>query len=212
MLLLKNSQSKIPIRGSGILNIPSIFKKVIYGRNSYSPSVQKTLDNIGDATIISMQIGRKQVNSVIKYALTTLSNTNYDKIFHLFMIVETNKGSILIEKNESINIQKNAIIPKDAEMIHVNSVPSITINELLDKTRERMTPTKFYAYSGYNNNCQDFILNICNANNINSCDNFIKQDTKNIFEGNPNLRKLVNTVTDLGSQIDTIAQGGTLHR
>ena len=222
MLLLKNSNSKKPIiNGSGFLNIPqfklptktkipSIIKKVVYGRNGYSPSVQKTLDIIGNALINGMSIGRTPVNSVMKYALTTLSNTNYDKIFHLFMILHTNIGSILIEKNESINIKQNARIPNGAEMINVPSVPHITINELLDNARNRMTPTKYYAYSGHDNNCQDFVLNVCNANNINSCNNFIKQDTKEIFDTHPNLRKFVNTITDLGSQIDTIAQGGQI--
>ena len=64
---------------------------------------------------------------------------------------------------------------------------------------------KYFTYSAKSNNCQDFLLNVFDANNIGGSDEreFIKQDTRKIFNSNPNyLKRLSNVITDMGAKID----------
>ena len=67
----------------------------------------------------------------------------------------------MIEKTHTIQIRQNPCIPSDAEMKQVNSVPRISLNQLLEVTKLYMTPNKFFAYSGYDNNCQVFKILDC---------------------------------------------------
>jgi hypothetical protein len=68
---------------------------------------------------------------------------------------------------------------------------------------------KFFKYSGKDNNCQDYIVNMFKANNIgNQSDiEFVKQDTKQLFKGLPGLRKFSNTVTDFAGKLDVLISG-----
>ena len=72
-----------------------------------------------------------------------------------------------------------------------------------------MGETKFFSYSGYDNNCQSFVLNLLNSNGIltNELCDFIKQNTESIFATNPTLRKLTNNVTDLDGRFHEIIGG-----
>ena len=71
---------------------------------------------------------------------------------------------------------------------------------------------KYFTYSASSNNCQDFIKSIFESNNISQGLDFIKQDTETIFADHHNLRKFTNTITDIGSKIDVIQQGGQIYK
>ncbi len=65
--------------------------------------------------------------------------------------------------------------------------------------------------SGFNNNCQNFVINILQNNDLlnnNDLIQYIKQDTDAIFT-NPNVRKVVNTVTDMGAVYDNLKDNVT---
>ena len=72
-----------------------------------------------------------------------------------------------------------------------------------------MGKDNFYKYSAYNNNCQTFISNILKANNLLTYElnNFIVQNTQQLFNNLSNLRKITNTLTDIGGRFDFIRQG-----
>ena len=63
-------------------------------------------------------------------------------------------------------------------------------------------------------NCQDFVLNVLLANGINNqaYNNFIKQDTAALFQGETGLRKTSNTLTDIGARGDILMQGGCIRK
>jgi hypothetical protein len=97
---------------------------------------------------------------------------------------------------------------EDVEDI-INNIPTgLTINTLMNNTRKRMG-SSFFNYSAKSNNCQDFIINILNANNIGDESNFefVKQDTDYLFENLPYLRKFSNMVTTLGAKVDILKSG-----
>ena len=69
-----------------------------------------------------------------------------------------------------------------------------------------MGKENFYRYSAYDNNCQTFISNILKANNLLTYElnNFIVQNTQQLFNNLSNLRKITNTLTDIAGRFDVI--------
>jgi hypothetical protein len=196
-------------------------KKLMYGRKDYSPKVKKILKDFGDETITKMAIMRTPISSVLRKIMNIVSlgefekrlkDTPYDDLYHLSLLLYTDKGTILVEKNEVINMEKMGEVPKVKKGSQISSMGikgKGTINELLNKAKERMGD-KYFPYSAKNNNCQDFIMNVLQANNLGTKTNFdfIKQDTKSLFSSH--LRKASNTVTDFAGRLDVLAQGGAI--
>jgi hypothetical protein len=220
------------VEGSGLFSnfnkaVKSVVNKVkdtatavIYGRDDYPPKVRDTISKYGDKVITGITLGRTPLGKPLMTALQVasgntfsqkLENTPYDKLFHLFMCIEFANGKIVLEKNEVINTENSCKIPKDTEtkVITSSDIPTgLTLIDALNKTKERMGG-KFFTYSAKDNNCQDFIVAFLTANNIgNETDkSWVKQETKVLFEGNDRLRKIANTLTDIGARVDVLRQG-----
>ena len=96
-----------------------------------------------------------------------------------------------------------------AENIFVKFPPGLTINILLQNTWNKMG-NSFLTYSAKGNNCQNFILAILQSNGLLNFRNelFTKQSTESYFFDDP--RKFWNTITDIGSKIDIVSEGGSL--
>jgi hypothetical protein len=197
-------------------------KAVIYGRNDYQPKGRNILKKYGEEHIIEIEIGRDPVVPALKGVLNVISGgqfgknvekANYDELFHLFMVLTLESGKkIMIEKNEVIVISE--AIPARSEKAQYRKVPPppfhnhINLKTLMDNAQKRMG-NKFFTYSAKDNNCQDFLVNVLQASNIGSPDDFsfIKQDTKQLFKDLPFLRKFSNSVTDFASKLDVIVSG-----
>jgi hypothetical protein len=209
-------EEEVPSEDGG--SIGSYVKTVIYGRDDYPPKVRNILEQYGNQNFNKICIYRTPLSKLLMGALALASGNTiqqkineqpYEKLYHLFMSFQTPKGKVYFEKNEVINAFTSIKISKDTEIREINSIPSnLTINEALDKTKTRMGD-KFFKYQSANNNCQVFILNILQANNIGSKKDydFIKQDTESLFKGNILFRKIANTVTDIGAKVNEITQG-----
>ena len=85
---------------------------------------------------------------------------------------------------------------------------SLTLNTMMANTKKYMGK-KFLPYSGFNNNCQDFLTAVMKANQLGdeSHIKFIKQNTSSIFKKNPIFAKLTNLVTDIGARINVLQEG-----
>lgn len=193
----------------------SLFEK----RLDYPPKVRKILEKVGGDIIASIEIGRTPVPSLLTNALNIISFGEfqkkfgampYDKLFHLFMIIRTTKGErVMLEKNEVINSALRYRIPPNTELKKADGIhQNVSINDFLLKGLQRQGKEKFFTYSASHNNCQDFIVNLLQANNIGGdIISFVKQNTKELFEGLPRLRKIANTVTDAAAIGDRVIQG-----
>jgi hypothetical protein len=192
---------------------------VVKGRIDFPPKMREMIKKYGDENIIKMFACRTPVSFLLTSALNAASfgefnkrwnNMPYDKLFHLDLrIVLQNGTTILLEKNEVLNSQVNPKMSKNTECILINSIPqNLTIQKLLEGGK-KIQQDKFLKYSAYNNNCQDYIMALLKGSNAGTQENydFIKQDTKELFKGLPGLRKLANTITDIGSSIDTLIKG-----
>jgi hypothetical protein len=208
------------ITTSVVKKVKDTASAVVYGRNDYPPKVRDIISKYGDKTITGITIGRTPLGKPLMTALQLasgntfsqkLENTPYDKLFHLFICIEFGDGKIILEKNEVINAEIGCKLPKDTEtkVITSSDIPGgLTLNQALDKTKERMGG-KYFTYSAKDNNCQDFIVSFLHSNNIGSETDvsWVKQETKVLFEGNDRLRKIANTLTDIGARFDVVLKG-----
>ena len=200
-------------------NTTKTLDALIHGRNDYPPKVRDILNKYGNEIIISAIIIRTPIRKAIIDALNVISlgsfknkldRSEYDKLFHLQLVVKTNNGlNISIEKNEVINMTVNPSISSTAEssIVH-NLFQGLTLQNLMENTKNYMKNSMF-SYSAKDNNCQDFVIGILNGNNIGDDENrsFTKQDTESLFGDSNFLRKFSNTVSDLGATVDVIKNG-----
>ena len=219
---------KAEMYGDGVVDNVKDFvgkKQIITGKiTQYSPKIQSIIKRYGEDKIIGITIKRTPVQGVITGALSVFSfgefgknqkKNDFDELFHLFMELKMGSGTrIIIEKNERISITVNE--KGERKHTETSSVPfdgatSLSLNEILIKTQERMG-NNYFKYSAKDNNCQDFILNVLNANGLGNEDNrnFVKQNTQALFADLPYLRKFSNTLTDIGARANVLVSGGDL--
>jgi archaellum component FlaF (FlaF/FlaG flagellin family) len=182
-------------------------------RIGISPNVDRFLDEHGDEQITQMIISRNIISSLITSSLNIISpnfkkKNNNNPLYHLKILIKTDRAKISVEKNERISIS-NYKMNKGAENMNVNIPNGLSLNVLLDRTKQLMGG-KFLTYSSRDNNCQHFILAMLQSNNLSTSQNilFTKQATQHLFT--PQLRKITNTITDLAGKLDIIRQGGDI--
>ena len=186
---------------------------LILGRRGISPNVDKFLKDHGDESILEMIISRNIVSSILTGSMKLISTqfrerAGSDKIYHLKLLIRTTHSNISLEKNEVITISPYKMNYK-AENMYVHFPPGITINIILQNTRNKMG-NSFLTYSARDNNCQNFVLSLLEANGLSNSQNvlFTKQSTSALFS--TELRKLTNTITDIAQKVDIIREGGSL--
>jgi len=169
-----------------------VVSKLLFGDHSLPQNVIKFLKENGELTLVRGNLNRKPISSKINLALNVVSlnqfqrnldNTPYDELFHLSLDAELSNGKIVkIEKLERVSltyISKFDDIPGDNSAI---PLPNITLNEFINNGYREMGD-KFFSYSGYNNNCQMFLLG---------------------------LLRIMDTITGLAAKADIITQGGAI--
>jgi hypothetical protein len=182
------------------------------------------LKKFGDETISSLVIKRTPVASAISSALNAVSmgkfgrrlgKKDYDTLFHLFLEIITSTGRrFLIEKNEAINFEKSPKDRPNTEQFVVSNVPAgLTINKMLEEAKNYMGK-KYFKYDATNNNCQDFLLSIFNANKFGTDaeKKFIKQDTESLFKNLDKTSYIARKVTDLGGTFNVLTKGAGMVR
>jgi len=214
-----------PQSGRGISetanSVYNFVKKVVNPSSAIPPNLQAIKKEFGNESINRITVCRAPVPATITSAMNIVSlggfhkvfgSLPYDSLFHLYIIINTNKGDFLLEKNERINATKRIPSPKGLETKQVSISSPLTVNSLLDNT-ERKMGSAFYPYSPSDNNCQDFITNVLQANNLLTQElrDFVKQNTDEIFKQNPTLAKISRGLTDLGASINVIQQGGSIN-
>jgi len=179
------------------------------------PQARALLEKIKDEEIKSIKIIRSPISSFTKTFLNIISlgqfekisKKYYDQIFHLSIWINDKYN---LEKNEVIQLNQTNPKKENSEERVVNNIPAgITFQTLIDKTKARMG-NNFGVYNGESNNCQDFITNIFKANGIGDEGDFqfIKQNTKEIFEKLPAFSKaLGNASTTAGAIFNRLLYG-----
>jgi hypothetical protein len=182
-------------------------------QNGVTPSVDRFLLEHGDESIKEFIISRNVLSPIITGSIGISSpsaklKNNNNPLYHLKVLIKTERTSLSLEKNARIGISKYQMNP-GAENMPVSIPLGITLNSLLANTKQLMGG-KFLSYSAYDNNCGHFVLGILRSNNLSTSQNisFTEQTTKNLFT--PQLRKITNSITDVAGKFDIIRQGGDI--
>jgi hypothetical protein len=192
-------------------------KAVIFGASKLPPKAREILAQYGDTPITEIMVARNPVGSLLTGALNAVSlgdfkkkfkKLPYDKLYHLYMWLKVGDQNITLEKNEVITMDIDASIRAGSDTMKVPIPAGLTLNVMLANTEKEMGG-KFLKYSAYNNNCQDFIMAVLKSNGLgdDAIYSFVKQDTKSLFSDNSFLRKVSNTITDIGARFNTAIFG-----
>lgn len=184
--------------------------------SEYPPKVRELLAKIGHEQIKSLTVARAPLQTFVKKLLNVLSwgayesavkSSGYDSMFHLSLIIN---GSYRLEKLAVVSLVQGGT-PEGAETEGIAVLGrNITIQELVDKTRDYMGARAFSNYNAHTNNCQVFIRSILEANGLltDKLKSFIMQDADSVFQKMPSVtEQLAKFVTDIGATADVIVEG-----
>ena len=114
---------------------------LILGRKGISPNVDKFLRDHGDETITEMIISRNEISSLLIGSMKLISSQFRKrvsgKLYHLKLLIKTSHSNISLEKNEVITISVYKM-NYNAENLYVTFPPGLSINILLQNTRDKM--------------------------------------------------------------------------
>ena len=210
---------------SGLKNVYGRVKGFVTGvRDDYQPYVRKLLDEIKGNKIIKLVVIREPIKEAVNMLVNVITvnkvnefkkDVGVDDLFHLYMIATLDNGKLIrIEKNAEIDIKEVNSIPNVNQLNMLNIViPSnLSVNELLNNTRQKIGDRLFFDYDGIKNNCQDFLYNNLYMNGFEASNptmkSFIKQDlvklSKNLSQTS---KKIMNTLTNLGKRAQIIIGG-----
>lgn len=179
----------------------------------------KTTNNLkkyGKEKIKKIEIFRKPLDNKLVETLNKLTDDKvneflkkqpYDKFFHLGILINDKYS---LDKQESytfVKVNKNSFLKK-AETAPVQFNKDITINELVDLTKNRMGDAKFKGYHPLKNNCQDFVLNALDSIGATFDRNFVKQDVAELAQKIPSWKqKISEFVVGLARGVKQITGG-----
>jgi hypothetical protein len=193
-------------------------------RLDFAPKIRKLLRDYGDFPIVRMFVRRDPIQSALDTALNFISigswtslkqKYGYDTFYHLQLEV-----IVRVSDSEDINIpfilQKNEVIeispatpPTDkTQMVPVRMSEGHTINSILNNAKQIMGD-RFYYYSAFHNNCQDFVSALLNGSGLLSpeIEAFVKQPVEELVKSIPITDRIARGITDLGGIVNVGLEG-----
>jgi hypothetical protein len=164
---------------------------------TYNKQTNKILETYGNYTIKKAYIYKQPIRSIIIFLCDLLSLFNYSNIlynsdnYHIGLVFEIenpnkkdNKKFILLEKNNSINLTDKFLITNRSEFkqIKLTKNKNITLNNLLEKTKNNIGLKNFYCWNIGENNCLSFTTSIIESLEINKLK--YKEYKENIYKNN----------------------------
>lgn len=133
-----------------------------------------------------------------------------DSVYHTSLVIN---GNFILEKLEKLEgrVDPGYTKQKDAEMYAVPiEANKYTIAEFLEKGRKQMGE-KFYTYSAFSNNCQNWVQTMVSANGLLDEEGrkFIKQDIEKLIKELPTLtkwgaEKLTDVARNVGNPLEEL--------
>ena len=198
-------------------------KEILTPRQGYNNTTTKNLNNYGNLIIKRLTIVRTPIMSVLDKAVNLISfgkwaslkkEYGFDKLFHLALIANLGTKNLVIEKNEVINVDTSYKMSSNTESLDVPiNGKNITINGMLNKTRQRMGDSLFFGYEGFNNNCQVFVKQLLESEGLygESEKNFLFQDLSELVKKFPSFsRKIMKGITNTGAIVNKLTGQGEM--
>lgn len=177
----------------------------------YNSQSTDILNKYGNIQIKSITLVRTPISNLIDKGINVISNNvwnelkikyGYDVLYHLGMICEVGTKRILIEKNDTPNISLSFIQDSTSEFFSLKlDCKDLTLIKMLDVTRDVIGDDKFFVFDGFRQqNCQDFIHDILDANEVltNDASKWIYQPIDKIINEIPEYVPVITKVlTDI---------------
>jgi hypothetical protein len=124
---------------------------------------------------------------------------DYSKFYHTDIVIN---NKYLLEKSYILKVKNFSRFSKKQEYEPVELKGKLTIYDFLNNYKQKYGVHKMNTYNIQYNNCQDFVVDILNANSLltSKIKDFIKQDTKAISGLEPHITR----ITDLRRHIEPI--------
>lgn len=195
-------------------------KEWFFAPKQLNGTSQKVYDEVKDWSITKLMVNRVPVNPWVEKLINVISlgkykqakkDLAYDKMFHLSLVMYTDKGTVSIEKNERVNLQKGGT--GSGESIDI-PFSGVNIDTFLANAEKAMGKTDFYTYDAWRRNCQDFVLRLLESNNALTSEarDFIKQDALAILARMPPyVSKITRGLTDFGAKLNQLITGRGKH-
>jgi hypothetical protein len=183
-------------------------------RNDLPPKVRNILTQHGNEIIRSVKVCRKPIemtNLLNKLTLglyQKLLSEHYDNLFHLWLEMKSDNYTFIVEKNDVVNIDVNPpnITGKQTQDVLLLE-NYLTLNDIMNRTRQRMGPN-FLTYDAKSNNCQYYVIYMCHACNWRVPYKFVMQNIHEVFKSFPSIfEKLIKLSTKAGAMADVYKYG-----
>jgi hypothetical protein len=171
----------------------------------YNKQSQYILDTYGEHKLTRIYLMREPFSQYFKLLLNISTAFNYETIikhlnfypYHISLVFEIklnngHKKFILVEKNNSINISDTININKHQELKQIylcKNTKNITLNSILEKTKQRIGINYFYNWKIYNNNCKKFVIDI-----LKTINKYTKTNQQFIYGSNKYENKVINII------------------
>ena len=193
-----NQEAQDPI-GYIQKNLPPItFENVNKGLNAlipvqYSDSAFRFLEKYGETLVTEVKIRRAPIAKGLEKAFELISQghweegkkaAGYDAMFHLSLIAN---GNLFFEKLSKIHLDDKVDKVPMSEYWPVNVPEPVTVNTMLERTRESMGDERYFKYDPFVNNCQQFVRRMLKVNGwlTQELEDWVVQPTEKILEKNP---------------------------
>lgn len=205
------------MKGDGIISWLKSFRDRI--NKKYLDKRPKVLTDLieseGKQIITEIEVCRDPITGVFSKGLNILTlgklkremkKKGYDNLYHLYLVLYLANGKIYsIEKNERVNVIEGKKNSPTTECTPVLNYGKESLGKFL-MDAENKEIKGFYRYDSFKDNCQKFVKDILNANDIRQFDKFVLQDVSDLAPSY--LSKIVKGFTDILGYVDYAVRGG----
>lgn len=202
---LNKTKIKLPITKKQVEGVKHALTKGT--RDNWPPQSRALFAKYGDRKVLpsSFVACRYPIstNEMVKNVANLLGRkVPHDDLFHLQILFSVEGApELAIDKNEDMRLRtaKHKRARPEMECIPLQyNGPTMTLNEMVDNTMKLMGKEKFFSYSSFLNNCQDFVLNFMKANQLSGDMAWIKQDIADL------LPQWAKKLSDVGTNFKNI--------
>lgn len=187
-------------------------------RNDFPPKVRKIIKDNYDKKVQGITVAKEPVQKAVQtlFNWITLGKLNekakdlgYDDLYHLFMLVHLADKTLLVQKNEVVDIHEvhMSTLPKE----HMRAVVSvdITFGKLMENAVKAVGPS-IYLYNVATNNCQKFVTDVLKSSHLLTpeLNKFINQDIDKLIKAQPGFAQTIaNLTTEAAAKWNRFIQG-----
>ena len=134
------------------LNLEPIIEEEITEEEITDEEINKKIQEIKIYRFVNPDV----LNSVC----TDIKTLTYDESYYVGLLVTVNNKEIIVEKQSYIRISDKFSLPDNAEYMTINNIPDVTLEEMLERTEERMGKKYYFSYNCMDNNSRIFVKNL----------------------------------------------------